>query len=123
MQSFYGGRKGESLIIVKSFDSVNSMNAFFNQGAETLSEVGYGEHVIINTVNRSNPENGKLFRRGFEGAELVAQIVGPQGPAPETEIVDYNSLGGYDGSGSWSLADDLVSGKTNDDIKYRWMNV
>lgn len=123
MQSFYGGRKGESLIIVKSFDSINSMNAFFNEGANTLREVGYGEHVIINTVNRSNPENGKLFRRGFEGAELVAQIVGPQGPAPETEIVDYNSLSNYDGSGSWSLANNLVSGKTNDDIKYRWMNV
>lgn len=123
MQSFYGGRKGDSLIIVKSFATIDEMNAFFSDKAVNLDEVGYGEHVIIDTVNKSNADNGKLYRRGFEKAEYVAQIVGPQGPAPKTEIVSYDALVDFDGNGSLSTADGLLSGLQQDTIDYRWVNV
>lgn len=68
MSSFYGGKQGRSYRIVKHYDSVEDMVNAFSQGNE-YTDVGYGEYVIIDTIvnrnEKSNPENGLLYRRGY----------------------------------------------------------
>lgn len=123
MSSFYGGRKGESFVIAKSFYTVDEMEAFVARGSETLNEVGYGQFMIIDTLNKANLDNGKLYKRGFEGAEYVARIVGPPGPAPKIEPVAYDTKQVWDGEASFSPEYDLVPGSTTDEIKYRWAYV
>lgn len=63
--SFYGGRKGKSFIIVKSYPDIASMVLDFSKGGG-FTEVNYDEYVIINTLNKNHPDNGKVFRRGYD---------------------------------------------------------
>jgi len=53
MYSFYGGRPGNSFVIVKAFSSVDEMNTNFALGPN-YTEVRYDEHVIINTENKND---------------------------------------------------------------------
>ena len=62
--SFYGGNPGVSFIIVKSYLSIEAMKNDFRQGP-LFSEVTFGEYVLINTENKNDPDNGKIFRRGL----------------------------------------------------------
>jgi len=64
----------------------------FSRGAETTGKVNYGEYVIIDTFDKNNPDNGKVFRRGINtgdlgGAEYIGQIVGPQGGVSDIDLV------------------------------------
>ena len=63
--SFYGGRRGASFVIVKSYLDIQSMVKEFEQGSG-FNEVHFGEYVIINNPNKNHPDNGKLFRRGMD---------------------------------------------------------
>ena len=63
--SFYGGRRGASFVIVKSYPDIISMTLDFSKGGN-FSEVKYDEYVMINTLNKSHPDNGKIFRRGYD---------------------------------------------------------
>jgi len=63
--SFYGGRKGKSFIIIKSYPDIASMVLDFSKGGG-FTEVNYDEYVIINTLNKNHPDNGKVFRRGYD---------------------------------------------------------
>ena len=87
MYSFYGGRPGNSFVIVTTYKSVNDMVDKFKQGP-AYTAVHYDEYVMINTANKNDEENGRLYRRGYDftnemgGAEYVGTIVGPSGPAP-----------------------------------------
>ena len=65
MSNFYGGREGRSFVITKSFNSVKEMVENFKLGP-SYTEVRYEEHVMINTPNKANPENGQVFRRGYD---------------------------------------------------------
>lgn len=98
--SFYGGRPGNSFVIVTSFESVADMVSNFRLGPD-YTEVHYDEHVIINTVNKNDPDNGKIYRRGYDygnlqgGAEYIGTIVGPAGKAPElvmTTVEDVEDI-------------------------------
>jgi len=50
---------------------------------------------MINTVNKNNPENGRIYRRGYNftnsdgGAIFIGTIVGPSGHAPMLEMTTY----------------------------------
>ena len=65
------------------------MKQCFAKGGATTSTVGYGEYVIIDTIEGlheySNPDNGKVFRRGMNydsalgGAEYIGQLIGEKG--------------------------------------------
>lgn len=80
------------------------MVQFFAEGAKTSSEVNYGAYVIIDTIlnmaSPSDPDNGKVFRRGMNinaldglaGAEYIGQIVGPKGEATELDISTYEEV-------------------------------
>lgn len=63
--SFYGGRQGNSFVLVKSYPDVPSMVADFKKG-NNFSQVKYDEYVIINAYNKNNGDNGKIFRRGYD---------------------------------------------------------
>ena len=75
----------------------------FSQGGDSTDEVNYGEYVIIDTLDKNNPNNGKVYRRGMNyiysatdnplaGAEYIGQIVGPQGNTPELSIDHYDTI-------------------------------
>lgn len=65
MSSYYGGKPGKSFIIVETFDSIASMTAKFALGP-AYTDVAFDEYVIINTQHKHNPENGQIFRRGYD---------------------------------------------------------
>ena len=75
---------------------LQGMNQCFAKGSATTSFVNYGEYVLIDTIigmnDFNNPDNGKIFRRGFDGAEYIGQIAGPgeyRGATPQIEVDDY----------------------------------
>lgn len=97
MYSFYGGRPGNPFVIVTTFRSVEDMVNEFKKGPE-YTAVHYDEHVMINTVNKNDPDNGKIYRRGYDfndettgGAEYIGTIVGPSGRAPMLELTDLQT--------------------------------
>jgi hypothetical protein len=65
MSSFYGGKNGRSFVIVKEYKSIREMAESFKKGPE-YTEVNFDEYVLINTINKNNPENGSVFRRGYD---------------------------------------------------------
>ena len=141
MYSFYGGRPGNAFVIVTTFRSVSDMIDAFSQGPN-YTDVHYDEYVMINTVNRDNPDNGKIYRRGYNfneikdgvatgGAQFIGTIVGPSGSAPTlymTDISTVNDKQAQDGyelirtSGSYSVNNsNLIPGRSvsnNNTITY-----
>lgn len=88
LDSFYGGRPGADFVIKRSFTSIAEMKAAFELGAD-YTEVWYGEYCLIDTINKNDHDNGKIFRRGLDyqnavthGAEYIGQIVGPSSGTP-----------------------------------------
>ena len=75
MYSFYGGRPGNSFIIVTTFRSVQDMIDAFKQGPN-YTAVHYDEYVMINTVDKNDPDNGKIFRRGYNFTEVKLDVDG-----------------------------------------------
>lgn len=63
--SFYGGRRGTSFVIVKNYLDIPQMVNNFARGND-YTEVGFEEYVIINNPNKNHPDNGKIFRRGYD---------------------------------------------------------
>ena len=141
-ESFYGGKAGTPFIIAKSYNSVNAMIADFAKGP-ALTAVQYGEHVIINTEDKNNSNNGALYRRGYDynnsmgGAIYVGTIVGPSGKAPMFELTTIENIKDItfkdsdevrQGEGAWNISNkSLVPGKTdsefNDDIAWSYITI
>ena len=131
MYSFYGGRPGNSFIIVANYESVADMVTNFKEGPN-YTDVHYDEYVIINTTNKNDPDNGKIYKRGYNfnsemgGAEYVGTIIGPAGKAPMLElstVADVNSKQEEQGFenryafGSYSTQNgSLVPGKDGDNF-------
>lgn len=132
--SFYGGRRGASFVIVKKFASISDMIAAFSQGG-SYKTVNYDEYVLIDTVSKNDTDNGKIFRRGYEynnemgGAIYMGQIVGPAGYSPHVElktIAEVEAVQERDnftyrrGTGSYTPNENLVPGKYIDNtlVKY-----
>lgn len=65
MNSFYGGRRGASFVIVKNYVDVLSMTKDFSLGND-FTEVKFDEYVLINNPRKNHPDNGKIFRRGYD---------------------------------------------------------
>lgn len=135
--SFYGGRPGQSMVIVKYFSSIAEMATEFKKG-DSYTEVGYGECVLINTEDPRNLENGRLYKRGLDssnaetgGAEYLGTIKGPAGYPPHLTIADFDDIPTEDAddinylmsNGSFSIQNtDLVSGKECNEIEWRTMS-
>ena len=117
--SFYGGRRGASFVIVKRYDTIQQMTTDFALGAD-FTDVNFDEYVIIDNKNRNDPDNGKLFRRGYDfdssrqivytkagndvanesenrlilahGAEYVGTIIGSPGKAPHLQMTSIAQI-------------------------------
>ncbi len=142
MYSFYGGRPGNSFIIIKNYESVADMVEKFKQGSN-YTAVHYDEYVLINTENKNDPDNGKIYRRGYNfkndmgGAEYIGTIVGPSGKAPMLEMTTVKEVQskhaeeGYEerhSSGEYhEINQSLVPGKTeigfNDTITWECCSI
>lgn len=75
---------------------VKAMVDCFSQGG-SYTEVNYGQYVIIDTPSKEDPENGCIYRRGFNyneptsstiqnpgaGAIYIGKISGPTGKSPD----------------------------------------
>lgn len=113
MDSLYGGHPATEFSIKASFKSVAEMIASFKNGPD-YTDVWYNEYCIIDTPNKNDADNGKLYRRGFNyqnnmgGAIEVAQIVGPSSGTP------YFSLGNI--SQVISISEETIP---NDKYTYR----
>ena len=132
--SFYGGRQGTPFIIAAKYDSVNDMiNAF--AGGNNYKVVAYNEYVIIDTINKNDADNGKIYRRieTDPGYEYIGQIVGPSGPAPTASFESYSEGEHISEEEPYNIGSpsDLVPGKYveqnvtkyNDTIKYKYVVV
>ena len=113
--SFYGGRDGQPFVIKATFKTVKAMTDEFKKGPG-YTAVNFGEYALIETEHKNNPENGRIFRRGYDysrkdryisswvldentnifaenaktepgGAIYVGQIVGPSGNAPHLHLL------------------------------------
>jgi hypothetical protein len=65
--SFYGGQDARPFIITKEavFATVQEMVAAFSRGL-AYTTVNFEDYVLINCQNKNNPENGMIFRRGYD---------------------------------------------------------
>lgn len=88
----------------------------FAQGGMTTDVVNYGEYVIIDTPDKNNVDNGKIYRRGLDyqndlaGAEYIGQIVGPQGDSPEIMMDSFTTLVEAGGPQISYEKDDIIPG-------------
>lgn len=137
LESFYGGKQGISPVIKASFEyltnekdsndnyldsaygaAVNNADAstIAAINAKTLSvqfsnpnyqDVWFGELAIIDTTNKFNPNNGKIYRRVLrtaqkddenfyagQSAEYIGQIVGPAGGIPRMNFTSIDGVRG-----------------------------
>lgn len=131
MYSFYGGRPGNPFIIITTYETIGEMIENFKLGPGYV-EVHYDEHVMINNTNRNDPNNGKIFRRGYDftndmgGAEYIGTIIGPAGMAPMLEMGTVSDINGKSiiqgyterkSSGNYTVSNaSLVPGKVSDSI-------
>lgn len=87
MDSFYGGKSGLSFVLKGRFDSINNMVQAFKRG-DSYRDVWYNEFCIIDTPNKNDVDNGKIYQRGLDytnnmgGAVYKGQIVGPMSGTP-----------------------------------------
>lgn len=141
----------DSYVLVPAKE-IEGMVQCFAKGGLSTSEVGYGEYVIIDTIGnlkeQNDPDNGKIFRRGFDytntealcGAEYIGQIVGPRGSSPSVDMASVKTITSTDPheTGYYAADDtdletgDLVPGyyvdategeKYNDKITYAWSDI
>ena len=89
--SFYGGKSGLSMVLRGRFDSINDMIQAFKRG-DSYRDVWYNEFCIIDTPNKNDIDNGKLYQRGLDytndmgGAVYKGQIVGPMSGTPFMQL-------------------------------------
>ena len=139
LNSFYGGRRGASFIITKRYGSVDEMINAFSLGGE-YTDVNYDDYVLIDTENKNNPDNGKVYRRGYD---YTNELGGPAGLAPHLSLHTIDTVRniqqteGYDyrtGEGRYTTTNEgLVPGKYidpntgvvsyNDDINWVYCSV
>lgn len=106
MDSFYGGKQGVSFVIKASFASIDEMVNNFKEKDDNKAKVWFGEYCLIDTVNKNDKDNGKIFRRGIAtstnaklgGAEYIGQIVGPSSGTPLFQfdtldnVIEYSNI-------------------------------
>lgn len=96
MNSFYGGRQGASFVIVKNYIDVLSMVTDFSQGND-FTEVKFDEYVLINNPYKNHPDNGKIFRRGYDYAsnrilDSVTLLCDKKGNPYPVESISYQNV-------------------------------
>ena len=114
MDSFYGGKQGVSFVIKSRFTSIDEMVKNFKTGNEFI-DVWYGEYCIIDTPNKNDKDNGKIYRRGMlssinanlGGAEYIGQIVGPSSGTPLFQFGTLDNVINHNGENYDPVAGDI----------------
>jgi hypothetical protein len=119
MNSFYGGKQGKSFIIAYTYSTIAEMVESFGKN-NINCPVNFDEYALINTINKNSPENGQIFKRGYDynsdrtiisyrpieghpnpyeefeieanGAIYIGTIVGPAGRAPIFNFGNYSDV-------------------------------
>lgn len=123
MDSFYAGLPGTPFILKQRFPSKQAMIDEFKK-QEEYTDVFYGEYCIIDTVNKSHPDNGKIYRRGYSEPEYIGQVVGPSGLfCDNIRIVTRNQSENkyYDESGS-EIVDLIIYDSGNNSSNWGSLN-
>ena len=100
MDSLYSGHEGISFDLKAAFASIAAMVTAFKQGAD-FHDVWFGEYCIIDTPNKNDRDNGKIFKRGYDyqndmgGAIYLSQIVGPSSGTPYFQLNDIPTTKSY----------------------------
>ena len=135
---------GADTSIVTDIVYQEGMVQCFSQGGDSVDVVNYGEYVIIDTISKDDPDNGKVYRRGMNfdydpdtnplaGAEYIGQIVGPRGETPDLNMESYKVIT-EDTQHPYRTEEYTVDGENlglvpgydyntsnyNDDILYAW---
>ena len=120
MYSFYGGRPGNSFVITKTYTSKEDMLADFNSNN---CQVHYDEYVLINNTDKLHEQHGNIYRRAYgideNAAVLIGNIAGPPGSAPTIQFKDYDNSIFNDEDETNEGNFKLVSGQTNNEIKWK----
>lgn len=91
MDSLYGGHQPVSFVLKEAFSSIDEMKSKFALG-NSYSDVWFEEFCIIDTPNKNDKDNGKIYKRGLDyqnsmaGAIYQGQIVGSSGPSPYAQM-------------------------------------
>lgn len=125
MDSFYGGKQGVSFVIKASFNSIKEMVDNFKEKDDNKAKVWFGEYCLIDTINKNDKNNGKIFRRGIAtstnaalgGAEYIGQIVGPSSGTPLFQFDTLNNVINHNGENYDSSAGDIRVYPTSVDDK------
>lgn len=97
MDSLYGGHAGVSFVLKASFKSVEAMETEFRKGA-SYRDVWYGEYCLIDTPNKNDKDNGKVYQRDVpsnnnaSGAKYIGQIVGPSSGTPYFQMMEIDKI-------------------------------
>ena len=118
MGSFYGGRRGASAQIVKTYNSYSEMETDFSSSD---CSVGYNEYVIVNENDQSI-----LYKKTFTTPEKIGSLM----PNKDLKVIDFDiALKSYEDIKSEAGAvekestlenGDIIPGKeiVNGEIKY-----
>lgn len=116
--NFYGGQKGDSFVIAKSYKSISEMQTQI----KTDTNVSYGQYVLIDTTetNLSDKDNGKLYRKTSDnnkGYVLCGQIVGPRGSCPTVKFIDKDEAFSKEESSNYVESDVKIERVAGAEIK------
>lgn len=97
MDSFYGAKPARPMVIKDSFPYFDDMVEAFKQGEE-YKRAWFSDLVIIDCPNLNHPDNGKIYRRGFDyqqddgDAQYIGQIRGPASGTPWFEMTNIDKV-------------------------------
>lgn len=116
--NFYGGQKGDSFVIAKSYKSISEMQTQI----KTDTNVSYGQYVLIDTTETdlSDKDNGKLYRKTSDndnGYVLCGQIVGPRGSCPTVKFIDKDEAFSKEESSNYVESDVKIERVAGAEIK------
>lgn len=121
MESFYGGRRGQSFELVKTYPSVAEMVQDFSSLNCT---VYYGQYV---TIDSTDEDRGKIYKRtgnlnnGYYGAVQVGILPNEQGVGTSLTIKPYNNIIDGEDLELGTVTNDLVNGADQEEtIKIRY---
>jgi hypothetical protein len=103
--SFYGGQDARPFIIKKTFKNILEMTNNFKEGIDYL-DVNFEEYVLINTENKNNPDNGKIFKRGYDiGSDRTISYIKEKGINKTTPTIEYE-VEGYESGEPYGINKD-----------------
>ena len=134
-ESFYGGRRGASVVIVKSYDSIQEMEQDFSS---INCSVDYDNYVVVNqTIN--DVQSSVLYRRTLDGPIKIGTLGSTSGGSTPSSggylnliLTTPDKIDNPDGSGEYNTTNSLVPGYYtdaegnplyNDSIKWVYTNI